>query len=486
MRSRKLYHLLELMGPEDRARFTSYLDSPYFNTSRTLRHFWARWQACMVDLPENVEVTPEEFVVGTRLKRSRIDKLCSQLYLQACAFLSTEQMATQPVLQERMFADAILARDPNLNAYHRFVPEIPESLRTEGDSPEKFLALLNDRSALTIARIRARKTDIDWEGEFAEMLRLLRAYAESKALQLQCGAINAGHVFRPKNNAMEVASGARESLAAEPADDHVLARIYFQTLALQLGDDDSANFRKLLAALETHRDAIAGHVMFDVYGYVLNYCIRQINLGNPAFLRHTFDLYAFLLKKGDLLQEGKLPPQQFKNIIALACRLGNLEWVRRFIDDFSAQLTNDHGGLARRYNEAVLAFHAGRFTDAIVDLKAMIAEGAEDIFYGLDARIYLWKSYFEKFWELSPTEVDEMYRLYDAFRLYVDRNARISPAHKVQYRNFVRLFKRFVRIVEEPDHGTQLREFQAELTAATDVANKSWFREKVEEAIGRA
>ena len=47
-----------------------------------------------------------------------------------------------------------------------------------------------------------------------------------------------------------------------------------------------------------------------------------------------------------------------------------------------------------------------------------------------------------------------MFRLYDSFRLYIDRNKKISPTHKAQYRNLVRLFKRFIELLQAPENGS--------------------------------
>ena len=126
--------------------------------------------------------------------------------------------------------------------------------------------------------------------------------------------------------------------------------------------------------------------------------------------------------------------------------------------------------------------------EAITSFKEVIHQGTHYPFYGLDSRIYLWKSYFEYMDHLTSEEVDDMHRLYDPFRLYIDRNTKISPLHRLQYRNFVRLFKRFVRILEAENgqnDPSALPAFQAELEEQNDVANKTWFAQKVAESISQ-
>ena len=117
-------------------------------------------------------------------------------------------------------------------------------------------------------------------------------------------------------------------------------------------------------------------------------------------------------------------------------------------------------------------------------MKEVIANLKEDVFYGLGARVYLWKSYFEHLAHLTMEEVDEMYRMYDAFRVFIDRNDKISVGHKTNYKNFIREFKRFMVILnKEPIDRDQLQELRDDLAEMTFLANKDWFLDKVDSVL---
>ena len=487
MRNRKLYHLLSLFSLADRKRFTEFLQCSYFNKSPTLLLFWEQWERKLLSEEANGSgMTQEEFVEGSALKASRVDRLCSDLFLKAKQFLSLERLESEGQMQDLLYASAVLDRDPGLEAAHRFIPQVVEALESSPESPEKYLGLLQHKAQLLIARIATRKAEKEWGNDFSELQQLLQRFSVSKSLQMSCGAFNVGLIYQQDGDLPE--SRLFEQIEAEggAASLPLLSRLYFMTLSLQRGQDTSDTFTHLLQLLREERHKLADSIGNSVYSYLLNHCIRQINQGNEAFLQHTHDLYIELLEKGDLFNNGKLPPGQFKNMIALGCRLQHLDWVADFISQYLPHLSDAHEGLAEQFNRAVLRFHQGRLAEAIASFKDIVHRGTHDPFYGLDARIYLWKSYFEHREHLSPTEVDDMLRLYDSFRLYIDRHKKISPLHRLQYRNFVRLFKRFVLILEAEQGksvSSPLIAFQQELLTTKDVANKTWFAQKVAEAI---
>ncbi len=255
---------------------------------------------------------------------------------------------------------------------------------------------------------------------------------------------------------------------------------------MQLDQGANDAFADFLPLMETNRDQMEEDLVNEVYSFALNYCIQQSNTGKSEWLEYAFALYQQLLDTGLLLYDGKMLPQQFKNIVSNGCRTQHLEWVATFIEAYKDRLVDDHDGIALDYNLAILRYHEKQYREAMRILKGIIARENHDIFYGMDARMYLWRAYFEHLDHLSPDEIDEMYKLYDSVRLYIDRNKKISALHQLQYRNFVRLFKRFMFLLL--DQGVSkdredLVQFREELAGHLDVANRTWFLQKVEEVI---
>lgn len=488
MQNRKIYPLTALFSPEDQEQFTLFLDSPYFNGSRTLSQFWKQWQAKVINTEGGADLSIADFLKGTNLKSSRFDKMCSQLYVKAKEFLAQQGYEKHSVLQEVFLAQAALARDDALETSLGLAKKVAGGLKKLPESPEKYLAQVFHSLNLIEARILARQPAKDFQLEFSRLLNLLTQFSESKRLQLTCAALNIGYIMQQKDSPFLLALES-EFQAADHEPDSLLARIYFWIRSLQMDKNASEVFAKLLHTMDVDREKINPALVKEIYYFILNHCIRKINQikeEDNIFLDHTVDLYAQLVENRLILVNDKLPPQQFKNIVTLACRAGRMTWVEGFIKQYAPILVDDHEGMAQTHNTAVLLFHQARYPEAIQLLKEVIRTTRYDVFYGLDARAYLWKAYYEHLDELTATEIDEMYRLYDSFRLYVDRNTKISELHKLQYRNLIRLFKRFLFVIlDQPEEkkSADLKALLAELLSTKELYNKAWFARKVEEAI---
>lgn len=486
MRKRKLYHALVLLGKEEREKFSHFLASPYLNTSNVLIQFWEQWQAKVLSAPPDLDISEKDFVKGSALKMSRIDSLCWELMVKVRQFLALQAYFENPDLENVLYAKWMVEVDPTLEAYERFIPQVVSGLEEGGESPEKYLALFYEKAHLGQAKITSRMQETDWRAEFEGLDASLQEFSQLKGLQLACGAANAGGVFSINDEESAEPFYLRHLKHPPTADANLLVRLYWLTLALLVGDGGAAGMAQIVVILQSHRDRIVPEVRNEIFGYTLNYGIRQINHGDEDYMRHTFDLYRLLVKHGDLLENGQISPQQYKNLVTLACRVAELGWAGDFIEEYAGKLADNHDGLAREYNLAVLYFHQARYPEAISLLKEVLRNTRHDIFYGIDGRAYLWKSYFEHLDQLSPSELDEMYRLHDSFRVYLSRQDRLSPLHQTQYGNFIKLFRRFIKSLEDPDQKrrrSSLLSLQKKLHKMDGVANRMWFAQKLETAI---
>lgn len=485
MRKRKLFQVLALLDQEGITSFHSYLASGIEGHSKALLKFYDLCCKRVLAAPVEEDIPLEAFVAGTGIKPGRVDKLCSELMARLQSFLAFQEFRSDAQVQQEMFLRALERRNAGLSDLRRYHEKMLSQLDKAGDSGWAALLRLKLRWIMAEAAIKNRETRSLWLEDFEDLSDLLDGFYRLQKLKLASARANANSIFKHKevDPFEDFVEGIRGGTGFEKLSP--LGKGYFLSLEMFQEASGEERFRDLIALLGEHAMSFSKEEAMDLYGYALNFCIRRSNQGHFRFLGYMSALYKQLLANALLLEDGAIPPAQFKNIVTLHCRLGELDWVRGFIEGYRGSLPEALEADAVLYNEAVLAYHEHDYQRAIASLKEIILRLKEDVFYGLDARIYLWKSYFEHLDHLDVEQVDEMYKLYDSFRVYIDRNEVISAPHKTQYRNFIREFKRFMEILsKEPVSTADLQKLHDELIAMEFISNKSWFLFQVAARVG--
>ena len=486
MRNRRLYQLMALLTDAEVAEFEQFLRTPLLQPSKKLVSFFELWVERVQSVPETENPTIEGLLKGSDIPVSRFNKYCSHLSTQLLnylAFIEFQGFSSYPM---------------DLEVWKPWKNELYPLLRSIGSEPNcrtKFSAkvilpngkiqLLDNKWKTMAARIQTRENPDLWKEEFGKLNAYIDGYYTLQKLKLSTASVNASHVFQRKEAQLpdrDFLEQFRNSLPNQSWSPLILA--YYHCLEMLVSELKKDHFLELLTLLKAHSAEFDPVYSQDLYGYALNFCIRKSNQGELEYREHGASLYRDLLENGLILSEGKISSKIMKNIVVIHCVLGHTEWVRNFLTTFKDRVEDDQSGQSILYNEAILAFYERDYPLAIQQLTLIISELKEDVFYQIDARAYLWKSYFEYRAHLSLEEVDKMYKLYDSFRIFIDRNQLISQSHKQQSRNFIREFRRFMILLDkEPVPMDQLQELYTEVEQMQYMGNKGWFLEKINEYL---
>jgi hypothetical protein len=130
----------------------------------------------------------------------------------------------------------------------------------------------------------------------------------------------------------------------------------------------------------------------DLYILAINYSIKRLNTADRNFYLHeTFELYKNALGNDFLLEQGKLSPFAFSNIVAVALGLDMDEWVDIFINNYSSKLDEKWRRAQTDYNRSRWHFHRKEYKKA-ADL--LVADDFEDLHLNLSAKVLLLKIYY--------------------------------------------------------------------------------------------
>jgi hypothetical protein len=231
-----------------------------------------------------------------------------------------------------------------------------------------------------------------------------------------CALLSRANVFADQPD-IRLLTAAVEEAASGAYRDQVLIQVYLAGVQMLLPSASPAAAAHLRQLLDTAGPAIPVSEQRNLYFLLLNTAIKRLNQGEAAAGQDVFGLYAILLERNLLLEQGFLPASHFKNIVAIGVRLREFERTETFIGTYCRQLPPEERDSAHAYNLAYLAFAQGAYRQV---LRLLSRSDWSDPYYQLDARVLLLKTSYE----LQDFEGME-YHL-SSLRVFLRRQRRIS------------------------------------------------------------
>ncbi len=233
--------------------------------------------------------------------------------------------------------------------------------------------------------------------------------------------------------------------------------------------ENEAAFTSLKSQIPEIIESLPESETTDLYQYLLNYCIRKINAGRLQFQDELLSVYQSALEHGALLTNGKISQWDFKNVVTIALRTGNTEYAREFIHGYKQALPSSQRTNALAYNLANLHFSEQNYRAAISQLQKV---DLDDVFYRLDARSILLKSYYEL------DDQDALFYHAAAFRSMLNRNRKISDQQRKLYLN---LIKHTISLSRSAGEKSKVKAIQKRIQEKPNVADLRWLESKIRE-----
>lgn len=459
MKSTKIHSILSCLSPKDRKRFRDYLHSPFFNTRTDVITLFSFWEKHYSDPQKAPEWNKEEQII----------RLSPRLELSPQTF---QRLKTRLLnLLYGFLAHTALDRDKSLNfllqiqslnriaEHHSIESRIQRASRLLNTSeiPEGNRYFQQMELALQQQEFLNKAPDRSSESILPEIAKNLELGFLSKAVKIRFAMQNTQLILGIDYDweyLRQIWPLLIENISQYPP--HLRAYIH---LCVMYGEssleEETAHYASLRSLLGQENLSISVSELRSIYKGTLNYCSKQINLGEKGYLRDYFELNKAMIPLGILCNEqGVLSPWPFKNLITVALRLGEIDWVEKFIDSHLPQVSKDQQTDALHYNKGLLLFFQKDFEAARKHLLLLL-QSCQDVFYNLDARAYLLRIYFE-------LEDDQaMESLLHSFRMYIHRNKLISESHREKYLSFTRYFRRFLNLPVEDE--ARIAAFRAEL-----------------------
>jgi len=244
--------------------------------------------------------------------------------------------------------------------------------------------------------------------------------------------------------------------------------IYYNAYSALTQPSETTHYQKLKSHFFEHLDELAEDEQYEVFQLTLNYCIKQINMGDESYFKEIFELYQKGLSSKILLVQGELSRFTYKNIVSTGLKLEAFDWIDEFIVQYTAYLPLAFRQNYQDYGRAKWLFVQGEYDLALQKLLE-VAE-YDDLFLILDAKMMLLKIYYEQ------QSFDALESLIASFRVFLQRKE-VMSYHKEVYKNVLRFIERIISLT--PRDEAMRKKLASDIKQKEPLTERQWLLEKL-------
>ena len=230
-------------------------------------------------------------------------------------------------------------------------------------------------------------------------------------------------------------------------------------------------FRELSEKLRVSGHTVPFSLLLQLNAYLRNYCTRQYNQGESSFLTTLFELHEKHLADGTLYQNNLLLPGTLQNIVNVALKLGENDWVYRFLQTHCDRI----GGTSQpdevyRLNLANYYLATKQYSLATDTLPQQY----HDTQYEQAARRLEIKAYFE-------TDSPLLLHKLNAFKVFIHREhhrQNISDNVYEANNNFMKIVSKLGQFQFAADKSNNKKQVE-KIKKMKAVAEREWLLEKL-------
>lgn len=229
-------------------------------------------------------------------------------------------------------------------------------------------------------------------------------------------------------------------------------------------------FHQFRQHLFEQQDFLEQEEVKHLYILATNYSIKLLNKDpKKEQVAATFELYQKALEQGALLEQGRMSPFAFTNIIAIALGSERYAWTAEFLEEYKNCLPSNVREAYLAYNYSRWHFHQGQYQEA-ADLLS--ADDFEDVLLNLSAKILLLKVYY------ALEEIPLLEGLLNRFNTFLSRQKALAY-HKGNYNNIIRFTRRLVAL--NPYSAKAKTKLRQEIMHTPLLTERAWLLEQLDQ-----
>lgn len=471
MLNNKLTDLLADFSPYERNSFKKFVASPYYNEQDILIKLLKVLQTDFKKygyIKLNKEQIWRKVYGKTTFNNTKFKRICSDLTQLGVQFLATQAFHKQDNIFYNTALETIGRRQ--LQKFYTTLNTKAQNAQRQAPIRDSEFFHQQYRYELTSNMIQSKSINREGMLQIFSAVKQLDYYYITQKLTHFCEICNYQQILRLTNAAdLNLMDDIIEFVELQEEKKLLpVVAIYFNIAQTFIQQEADVYYFKLKKLLQQHIGLFEKAEAWTMYGYAQNYCIRKINTGHNNFLQEIFELYQDALSQEVMLDNGELSPWHYKNIVVVGLRLKAFNWVEQFINEYKHLLPENFRENAHTYNMAKLYFYRKDYSKVIELLREV---EYQDVFYQLDARSMLMKTYY------LLQEEEALYSLFASFKIMLLRNKKISPHHRTNYQNFIRFVEKLLKVSRNDPQA--INKLHNDIKACKQLADVSWLMEQV-------
>jgi hypothetical protein len=461
-------------------RFVEFSQSPYHHKHAATQALVAYLELCYPDFTERNcerETIWAQLFPGEQHDQAKLALLFTYAWRLCEEFLITEHR-TDHQQREQWLLSALRERR-QWNSYERQLKKSKKALarsdRRDTDYYRHVMALAEEANEYFTVWSPSDQDQSLIEKEHAlDQFYVLEKLRDAVQLQVRRQILQGDYSARLLEGVLEELRLNGEAYQQAPA-----IQVYYQLY--QMMDEPSlVAYQAAFTVFQEQEQRFQTEELTMIYNYLQNFCIAQINRNQLPFLRELFGLYNAQLARELLHEDGYLIEWHYKNIVTAALRLGELEWVDRFIETQKSALAPDASENAYRFNKAAYCHAVGAY-GKVLELLTQVEYS--DLRYSLGAKALLLRTYYEL------GEFEALHALVESFRQYLQRNRLLADSRRSGYYHLFRLTRRLAKLkaqypyLDQVQARQRLEKIREDVLQTNAIFNRLWLERKLEDLL---
>lgn len=474
MRDTKFFQIYRQLTITDVNRFDKFIRSPYFNVNPNHTRLTEIFESIYKEetLEFSKEATWRELYHGEPYSDARLRKLISELLKLLQKFFAVEELEQKRILKAQLLMEAA-----NKRRIKKLInTSIEESVQAVSRSINKSSELYLFKYQIEKNTFYLKEGDFDVSNKDIELISAnLDKFFIAEKLKYYCDILGREYLANMSYKfdfIQEIIDHIKEENLAED----LIIEIYYLISKILTNNYTRDDYFKLKELILSNYLNFEGIEQQELFGAVLNHCIRQINLGNLEYRDEMVDIYDFIFRKGIMLGANYITPFKFNNVITTFLRSRKFDIAETFINEYQNLIPASQRKYIISFSRAQLDFYRKNYGRVIEELQEM---EYPDIITNLRSRLLLLVTYFEL------NQQDAFMNLAESFRVFLTRSSKkVTKKIITPYFNFINASRKLM-LMDAGDN-KEGEKIEREITKMSKtLINEDWLREKLAERLDK-